>query len=195
MLRILVTLALILPSFATAEKLATAVVNGRKVNVYSDKTWAYQDQLQSSCESLDAHVSFCSNDTWDKTSTSDPQQLAQYMNNKDQYGIIISEGLGLADGVSLEMMVDAALSNIAIAWGINKSDIPVLKISDVEFEGMQSRRMAVSAEYQAMSLILIYTISVADGQAYQLITFRVGKNYGSTDEALHQSFIKHVEIE
>jgi hypothetical protein len=49
MLRILVTLALILPSFATAEKLATAVVNGRKVNIYSDKTWAYQDPLQSSC--------------------------------------------------------------------------------------------------------------------------------------------------
>ena len=195
MLRILVTLALILPSFATAEKLATAVVNGRKVNVYSDKTWAYQDQLQSSCESLDAHVSFCSNDTWDKTSTSDPQQLAQYMNNKDQYGIIISEGLGLADGVNLEIMVDAALSNIATAWGINKSDIPVLKISDVEFEGMQSRRMAVLAEYQAMNVILIYTISLADGQAYQLITFRIGKNYGSTDETLHQSFIKHVEID
>jgi hypothetical protein len=195
MLRILLTLALILPSFATAEKLATAVVNGRKVNVYSDKTWAYQDQLQSSCTSLDAHVSFCSNDTWRKALKSSADQLAQYTNDKDQYGIIVSEGLGLADGVSLEFMVDAALSNAAIAWGLNKSDIPVLEISDVEFEGMQSRRLSVSAEIQAVSLILIYTISVADGQSYQLITFRVGKNYGSTDEALHQSFIKHVEIQ
>ena len=194
MLRILVTLALILPSFATAEKLATAVVNGRKVNIYSDKTWAYQDPLQSSCESLDAHVSFCSNDTWGKTQKSDPAQLAQYINDKDQYGIIVSEGIGLADGVSLEVMVDAALSNMATAWGINKSDIPVLKISDVEFEGMQSSRMAVSAEYQGVSVLLSYTISVAD-RAYQLLTFRIGKNYGSIDETLHQSFIKHVKID
>ena len=72
MLRILITLALTMPSFAAAEKLATAVVNGRKVNIYSDQTWAYQDQLQSSCESLDAQVSFCSNDTWNKIQKSSP---------------------------------------------------------------------------------------------------------------------------
>lgn len=194
MLRILVCLALILPSFAIAEKLATTVVNGRKVNIYSDKTWEYQDDLQGSCENLDAHVSFCSNDTWAKTQKSDPAQLAQFINNKDQYGIIVSEGIGLADGVNLEMLIDAALSNMANASGLNKSDIPVLNISDVEFEGMRSSRVAISAEYQGMSVMLTYTMSVAD-RAYQLITYRVGKNYGSIDETLHQSFIKHVKID
>ena len=193
MLRILVCLALILPNFATAEKLATAVVDGRKVNIYSDKTWAYQDSLQGSCESLDAHVSFCSNDTWSKTLKSDPGQLAQYLNDKDQHAIIVSEGLGLPDGVSLELMVDAALLNMASALGISKSDIPVLNISDVEFEGMQSTRMAISAEVKGFGMILTYTISVAD-RSYQLITFQAGKNYRSTDETLHNSFIKHVKI-
>ena len=126
--------------------------------------------------------------------TCDPAQLAQFINDKDQYGIIVSEGIGLADGVNLEMLIDAALSNMANAWGLNKSDIPVLNISDVEFEGMRSSRVAISAEYQGMSVMLTYTMSVAD-RAYQLITFRVGKNYGSIDETLHQSFIKHVKID
>ena len=193
MLRILITLALTIPSFAAAEKLATAVVNGRKVNIYSDQTWAYQDQLKSSCESLDAHVSFCSNDTWNKIQKSSPEQLAQYANNKDQYGIIVSEGLGLADGVSLEFMTDAALQNIANTYGMSKSDIPILQISDVEFEGIKSVRMAVSAEFQGLDLILTYTIAVGD-RSYQLITYRVAKDHGGTDNILHESFIKHVKI-
>ena len=90
-------------------------------------------------------------------------------------------------------MTDAALQNIANTYGMSKSDIPILQISDVEFEGIKSVRMAVSAEFQGLDLILTYTIAVGD-RSYQLITYRVAKDHVGTDNILHESFIKHVKI-
>jgi hypothetical protein len=91
MIRFWLLVVLILPSVALAQTVVgRAIVDGRPVTLYANKTWSYAGDTKPICAILSSKLSFCGDpDRWMPAAKPTPDVIAAYRHDSLHYGQII----------------------------------------------------------------------------------------------------------
>ncbi|MBT8409486.1 MAG: hypothetical protein KJN93_07665 [Alphaproteobacteria bacterium] len=183
------------PAFAI-EKIGSALIGGKRVDIFDNGTWAYTETTQGDCKSLSDTLAFCGEASgWTATRPPAPDIIAQYQYDDRNYAQYVLEAVGGDDGMTIEFMRDAVLQNAAAASGVAATDIPVLDVIDVELTGYGGTTVVYVVTINGLNLVFANSIVVADAQSLQAMTFSVGKSYTDAHKALHASFLSHTRFQ
>lgn len=183
------------PAFAI-EKIGSALVDGKRVDIFDNGTWAYTEVTEGDCKSLSNTLAFCGETSgWTATRPPAPDIIAQYQYDDRNYGQFVLEGVGSDDGMTMEFMRDAVLQNAAAASGVGAADIPVLDVMDAELSGYGGTTVVYRVTINGLNLVFANSIIVADAQSLQAMTFSVGSNFTEAHKALHAAFLSHTRFQ
>ncbi|WP_208349092.1 hypothetical protein [Pseudaestuariivita rosea] len=189
-------LTLTLGTAALADIVGTAVVDGKKVELNSDGTWAYVEAADSDCQTLHPILSFCGDpDIWVSGQPPNADIIAQYRYDDRHYGQFIVEALGANDGMSLEFMRDAVLQNAAAASGVPVSQIEVLEVTPVELSGQSGEQIVYKVRLNGLPIVMANSVLVSDSHTVQAMTFAIGQEYSVEHRSLNRTFMELTELD
>lgn len=194
-------LALILTTLAAGSGLTQtvvgrAIVDGERVELYSDKTWRFENEPEPECKALGLGVSFCGDaNRWAPSPPPTADIAAQYRFDDRHYGQYILEGLGVDDGITTKFMSDAVIQNAAGATGVTKADIPVLDSFDSKVNGFDATTIVYGLRFDQLDVVFVNTIVVLPKRTIQALTFAVGTDYSDMHKELNAEFLSLTTIE
>ena len=127
-LSVLLGLALTMASPTLAQTVVgRAVVEGRTVTLFDDNSWTFDTEAvaDTSCQQVDPNVLFCDAGAWRPL----PKQQefdALYSWEGEYYGGLIIEKFGRDQGLNIDLLRTAAITNAAGATGTTPEMIPVI---------------------------------------------------------------------
>lgn len=189
------SLLMLAPSLA-ASSIGKALVDGKIVVLYDNKTWSYEDQASqdNGCQTLSDRVEFCVGSTsYQVVDSGSSELLAQFSKDDRNYAMIIEESVGSKDGMTLEFMRKAVIDN-QVSAGVNKNDIITIDTTEGLVYEQNASFLAIATQLDGLKLVYAYTIIVSDKATYQLITYSIGTEL--SDEAMgnHKEFLDLVKI-
>ncbi len=162
------------PMFAQSV-VGTAVIEGREVVLFQDKTWAFKATGEENCEALTKLLSFCGDTfTWRKNPPPNQVIAAQYTPDPNLYLQYIPESVGLEAGLNYESFQLAALQYAANANGTTVSNVPILLSGDVEVSGLNAKTVAYPINFQGTPLVFQTTMLLQDNWSLQIQTYDIG---------------------
>lgn len=190
------TLFLSAPSYAASE-IGKALIDGKIVILYDDKTWRFEDEAEvsSACEQLSDRIDFCKGSTpYEQIAPANNELLGQFRKDDRNYAMIIEEEVGSKDGMTLEFMRNAIYEN-QIAGGVKKEDIIIIDTDEGEEFGQDATFVAMATSLDGLKLVYAYTIMISETTSVQLITYALGQEL--TDEVInnHEEFLDLVRID
>ncbi len=190
------TLFLSVPSYSASE-IGKALIDGKIVILYDDKTWSFADEAEvsSACERLSKRVDFCKGGTpYEQIAAANNELLGQFRKDDRNYAMIIEEEVGSKDGMTLEFMRNAIYDN-QIAGGVKKEDIIIIDTTEGEEFGQNATFVAMATSLDGLKLVYAYTIMISETTSVQLITYALGQEL--TDEIVdnHEEFLDLVRID
>lgn len=178
------------------EKLGTAIVNGQRVDLFSDFKWRYQSEQSAQCQTIGVGVLFCPTlGTWQKMPNESADVTAQYKFDDRNYGMFLFEQLGADDNVTVEMMNTIVLQNMADSMGVNGSDIPVLETNLTTLDGSPAQAIVYSGNYEGLDVVYANTILILPKSTVQNVTYSIGKEYTPEHRDMHKQFLDSLKIE
>ena len=189
-------LALLAPAALLAQDvIGTAIVGGRKIQILSDNTWQFEDQLGAPCFVIDADLSFCGRPSgWSLLGNKPPQITAAFERNRSDYAFFVTEAAGSSVGMSLDFLGEAVIGNVANGMGVSPADVPVFFSESVEFYGKPARRVALQAKLNGVFFIFINTYWVEANKAGQVFTYTFGDQLRDSDVALHKQVVSSLSF-
>ncbi|MEP2947832.1 MAG: hypothetical protein ABJN11_09520 [Lentilitoribacter sp.] len=184
------------PSYGAAE-IGKALIDGKIVILYDDKTWRFEDETEvsSACERLSDRIDFCKGSTpYEQIAPANNELLGQFRKDDRNYAMIIEEEVGSKDGMTLEFMRNAIYEN-QIAGGVKKEDIIIIDTDEGEEFGQDATFVAMATSLDGLKLVYAYTIMISETTSVQLITYALGQEL--TDEVVnnHDEFLDLVRID
>ena len=187
------------PSFG-ANKVGTAVIEGKIVDLYSDFSWKFRSKEvlgNDNCIELTQIITFCGDTNWvrDNEVSADPVIVAQFA-HKDRMGhsMILEEPLGTNQGASEEIMLEAILDNAATGAGKNVEDIPILAVEDGSLKNRKIKKLVTLMDYKGLQFVMVYSVLLGDNYNVQLVTWHAGNTYDQTAKSYHASFVNSVSF-
>ena len=190
------TLFLSVPSYSASE-IGKALIDGKIVILYDDKTWGFADgaEVSSACERLSNRIDFCKGATpYEQIAPANNELLGQFRKDDHNYAMVIEEEVGSKDGMTLEFMRNAIYEN-QIAGGVKKEDIIVIDTTEGEEFGQNATFVAMATSLDGLKLVYAYTIMISETTSVQLITYALGQEL--TDEMVenHEEFLDLMRID
>ena len=178
------------------EKVGTAIVDGKKVELLSDGSWRYtQPQLSTDCMAIKANLEFCGiQNGWTKVADNSVDITAQFKFDDRTYGLFIVEEVGLDDGVSLEFMRTAIIENFAGATGIEPEDVVVFDVEDQKLQGRDAAIITYGGKLSGTNVIFRNMIVVDDNMTVQAAVYTFGKTVTEHLKERHSEFIEKTHI-
>ena len=193
----LLILAFLIANPAFGEVVGTAIVDGRKVELYKDQTWSFADEATAGCKTLNKQIEFCgSADEWVRSpNTPAPVILAQYRRSAREYGQIIFESVGLDQGLNPAFMRKGILGNAGGASGQDPKDIPVIVTEPDEWQGRDGELMVYVVDFDGTDVAFANSYFVTRSQAVQIMTYVVGAaDFTDAHRAMHSEFLAQMQL-
>ena len=166
-----------LPAIAQTP-VGTAEVNGRQVIIYDNNSWAFAAQENSTedCFNIIEGLFFCGHILgWGATTKLSPDAAASFRLDDRNYFMVIHEGLGIEEGISLDFMQEAVLRNVAVGAGVNEQDVAVHSVDEFQLFDDTARRIVYGAKVSGLDFLYYNTVFVAPNDTLQFLTFTIGK--------------------
>lgn len=182
---------------ADADAVATAIVNGRKATLYSDKTWGFADAegISEGCVVVAKAMEFCgSPEIWTETNPPNKLIAKQYRYDASKYAQIIVEAIGSDQGVTAELMRNAILTNAGSALGVPASDVPIIDVWKTEIGGSKGEAVAFSVAVQGTPVVFVTTYVITSNTSVQASTFSISQELTEDHRALHALFLENLRF-
>lgn len=191
---------LCLPVLAAAQTvIGTAVVDGRQVDILDDNTWRFSAATGESgtCIRIDGPVSFCGPPTrWQRAPVAPAPAIdALYQVDDRNFGMLIVEGLGQADGLTVQNLREAVLMNAGAAGGVGPEAVPVLDNFDATVAEKAHPTVAYQVTIQGLQFVYLTTLLVEERNAAQLTTYAISDALTDSHRQLHEEFLSHVRLD
>ncbi|MBO9464628.1 hypothetical protein J7443_05255 [Tropicibacter sp. R15_0] len=181
-------------------KVGTSVIAGKSVSLFDDGTWQYDqpdDADSSSCVVIVKDIRFCGDSNkWSRTNSPNAQINAQFQTSDTQYAQFVIEELGADQGVTLDLIGEAAVGFAAKASGVPASELPILESQAIELGTLKGRRISYSAVVDGrVKLVMINSMFVTPRRTMQIQTYEIGtQSLTETHAVLHREFLDAVEV-
>tara|TARA_R110000765_G_C18779156_1_gene591112 strand:+ start:240 stop:851 length:612 start_codon:yes stop_codon:yes gene_type:complete len=183
-------------SACAQQAVGRTLVDGKSVTLFDNGTWSYEGAQEEGCRTLGAGISFCgSSDTWKKTAPNGSDIAASFRYDDRNYAMVIVETVGVEDGVSLQFMRNAVVSNAADGANVPAEEIIVFGIEPYERFKYPTETVVYGASLDGLNLTYANTIITKPHQTLQLITYAVGTDYTQQHKLLHSDFVDSIELE
>lgn len=191
--------ALVLSSASEAQtQVGRTIIDGRDVILFSDQTWRFADTGNASaCQFSSGPLTFCGAPSiWRRMpDTGNPDIDALYQLNEQTFGMIILEGLGRAAGVTEQNIQTIVLSTFALRTGVDRSQVPVIEITDTTLDNRPVRTIVYSGALDGLPLVFANTLLLLDGHNAQLMTYTLGQAYTDNHRTAHLQFLSEFSIQ
>jgi len=175
-------------SFALSAKelIGTAIIDGKIIQIFSDKTWKHKGDNASTsigdCDFVKLNFYFCNNENFKTTAAVDPITKSYEIDGRTFAGFIV-EPMGTADGLTGEAMANVALEFAAEGAGVSASQIPQYFIKNETINGYDYTSLAYSAKLQnGISFTFLNNIFVQENITVQAVVYTLGQEV--TDDLL-----------
>lgn len=187
-----------MPDLSSAQsKIGTAFANGKKIEIFSDFTWKYEETSPKNeeCESLTPSLSFCGATTgWHRLNNHDPELTAQFRLDDRTYAIFIAEDIGAADGMSLGLLKDAAIENFAFGANISPSEVTVFDVYSENNHLGDIETVVYGGKIQGLDIVFKNSISLKKNRSYQMATYRVDAVPTEAHDTIHRNFLDKIAV-
>lgn len=195
----LVSLAMGLAQAGAAQSVVgTTIIEGRDVQLLSNNTWRFTETtgLEEGCTIIDGNLSFCGAPTrWQRAPvTPAPAIDALFQVDDRNFGMLIVEGLGRADGLTEENLREAVLLNAGAAAGLVRQAVPVIDTFESTVGDKSYPTIAYQIELQGLPFTYLTTLVVEERSAAQLTTYAIGEAITDGQRALHTEFLSLVRL-
>lgn len=198
-----ITLALVLAVMASGAAIAQSqvgrtIIDGRDVLLFSDQTWRFAEQGgATSCQFVAQPLSFCGAPSiWrPMPDTGNPDIDGFYQLDERTFGMIILEGLGRTAGVTEQNIQTVVLGNFALRTGVDRSQVPVIEVTDTTLDNRPVRTMVYSGAVDGLPLVFANTLLLLDNHNAQLITYSLGQQFTDAHRAAHERFLSDIAIQ
>lgn len=180
---------------ADANTVGTAIVDGRKATLYSDKTWDFADaeEISEGCVVVAKVMEFCgSSEIWTETSPPNKLIAKQYRYDAANYAQIIVEAIGSDQGVTADLMRNAILTNAGSASGVPASEVPIIDVWKTEIGKSKGEALAFSATINGTPVVFVTTFVITEDTSVQASTFNISQELTEDHRALHALFLENL---
>ncbi len=177
---------------AQAQAVGEALVDGRRVTLFADGTWTWAST--SGCAAIAPKVEFCSTDpAWRPSPPPNSVVTAAFWHDDRNYGQFIAEGLGLADGLTMEGFRDLVLQGTEATTG---SKPVVMSLEDSTVSNLPAETMTYAINIHGMSAVFANTMVLTDHLTLQVQTYMIGRpeDFGDAARKLHTDFVAATRI-
>jgi hypothetical protein len=189
MIRFALALSLFFSMPAAAQTVVgRAIVEGRPVTLYDNKTWAFAGDTKPGCAVLSPKLSFCGDpDRWAPSAKPSPDVIAAYRHDSLHYGQMIVEDLGTDQGLTMRAVRQFILDFAAQSSG----GVPPIVISTepVTVGSLSGETLVYAFNVSGLDTVYANTILLGDDTLIQLITYQIGKDYTDKHVDLHAEFL------
>ena len=166
-------------SFAFGQAIVgTSSVDGRPVEILSDKTWRFIQKADatkcSNLLSISDVVQFCNSGNW-KVMPKQPSINVLLAIDDRHYAAFIAEAIGREDGASNEFMVKTAHGYLAAQMNVPVESLEVLYTRDKKIDGKQGIQTAYAGNIDGLKVTYINSIYVGQNNTLQVVTWGIGK--------------------
>lgn len=182
------------------EVVGSSAVAGRPVELLSNFTWRYREAATvpaTGCRSVAETVQFCSAGSLWQYSPSQADETAHrsvFRYDDRNYGMLIPETFGAADGVTLDTMRRVVIQNAAEAGGIAPNQVPVLETSNAPVQGQAATTVVYLASIDGVSYVFANTVVITRRVSTQIVTYSIGSAYDTSARRIHEDFVSRVRI-
>jgi hypothetical protein len=183
------------PIFAQ-DVLGTAVINGRSIEIMDDGTWAYAapgaaaDPSLADCFTVSQAYAFCGKTAgWFVAQKLSPAAAASFQRDDRNYGMVISESIGIDDGISLDFMERALVANAAIAAGLTEADITMFSKTPVTVFEQDGLQMVYGLRVQGLNVVYANTVFLRAKETTQFLTYTIAAEPDAAFLAGHTEYV------
>lgn len=176
------------------EKVGTAVVEGKVVDLYSDFSWSYAEGSNATdCEQISREIQVClRKGGWENTNFRSADVAAQYIYDDRHYGQLIIEKVGLNDGMDQEFMRAAIISNFASAANVPETKVMVHSVETKTIDAKPAETVIYSGTLDGLDVIFANSIVFQPELTVQIVTFAVGSTMSAKHTGLHEDFVSFI---
>lgn len=193
MVRLGLLLALCVASPALSQtNVGRAIVEGRTVTLFDNKSWAFADAATPGCAALSSKLSFCGDpDVWQPTAKPKPDALVADRIDSLHYAQVIEEELGTAQGVTLPM-----IRQFILDFAQQQTNAPPIVVSTkpAQVGTMTGETMVYAFTIMGVDTVYANTILLGETSLVQLITYQIGSDYTDRRAELHADFNKNMQV-
>jgi len=184
-------------SVQAQNRVGSAVVDGKIVDLFSDNSWVFRDKEAplDQCEPIGRKVQFCDDEnTWIRVRSEDPDISAQYRFDDRHYAMFILEELGTRDGLTTTAMRNAILENAASAAGISAAEVLVHDIRTDRIDGHLAATIVYAATVNNLPVIFINSFVSEERHTTQAVTYSINEMPTDTHFELHSKFLSSIKL-
>lgn len=178
----------------TQTMVGKAVVDGKTVTLYSDKSWSFDEASDAApgCLSITPKLSFCGDPkVWVRIPPQSPVINAAFRLNASTYAQQIVENIGTSAGLSPDFLKDAVLQ---FAKTVSGSPPVVLGVEPAEFQGKTLETLIYQFTMNGVPVVFANTIYMSEQTAAQIITYEVSSTYTDAHKQAHAEFLADTRI-
>lgn len=195
MIRFCLLVMLTLPASAALSQtvVGRAIVDGRPVTLFDNKTWSFAGDAKPGCAVLSPKLSFCGDpDRWMPSTKPTLDVIAAYRHDSVHYGQMILEDIGTDQGLSMQAVRQFILDFAAQSSG----GVPPIVISTepVTVGTMSGETIVYGFNVSGVDTVYANTILLGDATLLQLITYQIGDEYTDMHADLHAEFIEASKV-
>lgn len=190
-------LALAASSASAQAVVGRALVEGERVVLYADGTWAPEAAPVKDCREVAQALTFCGSPAeWISLPPAGPMIAAQYRVTDRLFAQVIAEALGTDDGLSAKAMREIVLHNAASVAGVPASDVVVADVVPCEADGIAGETVYFSlASTNGLRVVFGSCIVVLERRTFQLITYEIASDLTDAHPGLHDRFLSLIRID
>jgi hypothetical protein len=170
-----------------------AIVDGRPVTLFDNKTWAFAGDPKVGCAVLTPKLSFCGDpDRWMPSTKPSPDVIAAYRHDSIHYGQIIIEDIGTDQGLSMRAVRQFILDFAAQ----NSGGEPPIVISTepVTVGSMTGETIVYGFNVSGVDTVYSNTVLLGESTLIQLMTYQLGSEYTDMHADLHAEFLEASKV-
>ncbi len=193
---VLISVFVSLQAVSAQSIVGRAIVDGRTAELLSDKTWRFLDSADIGCNALTTRLSFCGDPSqWVSVNPASGEIAAQYRYNDRNYAQYIIEELGRLDGLNMQGVRNAILSNAASASNRSQNDVPVYDINEVAFQDQNAETLTYGVIVDGTDYVFMNTIVLTDDLILQVISYSVGNEWTDELKTVHAKFLDATKVQ
>lgn len=183
---------------AHAEKVGTAVVNGRTVVLDGNGTWQYEDAISgdqvNNCETVKGVEVCVKKEGWREVPKQGRFQVLYTLSDQYYFGILV-EPFGLKDGITYDGIQVGIIGNAAGGGQTTPANIPVLA-TEKEVNGYKDvRSITYLVSIAGMPLVFHNAFKVYNDKSVQFVFWTVGKKMSDDFRPLIDRTLKTIKLD
>jgi hypothetical protein len=176
-------------SIAAAQAVVgSSTVNGRPVEILSDRSWRYNAQGPSDCRAITARISFCGEQTgWTLTDAAD--DVTKFNYNDTGFGEFIVSPAGARQGISLDYMRKVVLWQASVISHVPENAIPIIEVRPSRPGARQAETLVYKITLSGVDFMFYDTVVIGDSNTTQVITCSISGAISDYTRRLHDGFL------